>query len=159
MNLATLLFPGQSLPYHVVDYAISWAKENEGSLNILFILPAKQPTEGYPFPNDLDEAVEVTSDSDVQKGIRDILKDEIRYIEKRSKASHIPVNSEILIEPSVDQVLGRINNSDVIFFDKNLQEDTEAMNDFPFSIEELNEKGNRDLFAVGEQDRYSDVFY
>jgi hypothetical protein len=159
MNVATLLFPGQTLPYHVVDYAINWARENEGSLNTLFMLPREQPSEGYPFPNDLDEAEEFSTNADARKRVKNILKDEIRYIEKRAKASHIPINSEILFGPTVNQVLEKINNSDVIFFDKNLEGETDAMNDFPFSIDELSEKGNRDLFAVGEQDRYSDVFY
>ena len=56
MSTATLLFTGVALPYHVVDYAINWAKENEGSLRALFLIPERMPEEGYPFPNDLGAA-------------------------------------------------------------------------------------------------------
>ena len=39
MSIATLLLTGAAMPYHVIDYAINWAKDNEGSIRALFLVP------------------------------------------------------------------------------------------------------------------------
>ena len=159
MNKAILLFPGEFLPYHVVDYALSWAKENEGSLKVIFILPKGLPEEGYPFPNDLDQAELLKNTFDSEQGIKQILQDEIRFIEKRANGSHIPIESEIMLSPSIDDVMDVVNDAEVVFIDKNLDDQSELVQELPFSVEELKERTMRPLYYVGEYDRYSDVFY
>lgn len=159
MSIATLLLTGAALPYHVIDYAISWAKDNEGSLRALFLIPGRLPEEGYPFPNDLDEAEDITNEFDAEHGLKNIVQDEIRFIEKRCKASHIPVQAEVLYSPAVQKVVSEVNDSDVIFVDRNLEENEDDMNNFPFKLEDVIEKTSKHFVAVGEMDRYSDVFY
>lgn len=159
MSIATLLFTGAVLPYHVVDYAINWAKENEGSLRALFLVPGKMPDEGYPFPNDLDEAEDIMNRRDAEKGIKNIVQDEIRFIEKRCKASHIPVESEVMFSPAVQKVVSKVNESDVVFVDRNAEENEDDMRTLPFKLEEVLEKTSKHFVSVGEMDRYSDVFY
>ncbi len=147
------------MPYHVIDYAINWAKDNEGSLRALFLVPGKMPEEGYPFPNDLDEAEELTGEMEVEKGLKNIVQEEIRFIEKRCKASHIPVQSEIMYSPGIQKVVSKVNDSDVIFVDRNAEENEDDMNNLPFKMEDVMEKTSRHFVSVGEMDRYSDVFY
>ena len=159
MNVGTLLFTGPFLPYHVLDYAISWAKENEGSLHALFIVPGKLAEEGYSFPNDLDDAENLTTHVDAEKGTKQIMQKEIRYLEKRANSSHIPVRTEILFSPSIEQVLVRINQTEIIFIDKNAEDNPEQMEDLPFTLEDIRDKSSRHFLSVGELDRYSDVFY
>lgn len=159
MSYATLLFPGTSLAYHVLDYAVDWAKENEGSLHVLFLHPGTVPPEGYPFPNDLDEAEDMTTEVEAQQGVKQILKQEARYIEKRANASHIPAKTEILFSPSIDQVIARVNHSEIIFIDKSLEENPETFEGLEFDLQELKHKTSRHLYEVGESDKYSDVFY
>lgn len=159
MSIATLLLTGAALPYHVIDYAINWAKDNEGSLRALFVVPDKMPEEGYPFPNDLDEAEEITGERDAEKGMRNIVQEEIRFIEKRCKASHIPVQSEIMYSPGVQKVVSKVNDSDLIFVDKNMEENENDIKDLPFRLDEVRDKTSRHFVSVGEMDRYSDIFY
>ncbi len=159
MSIGTLLLTGAALPYHVIDYAINWAKDNEGSLRALFLVPGKMPEEGYPFPNDLDEAEELTGEMEVEKGLKNIVQEEIRFIEKRCKASHIPVQSEIMYSPGIQKVVSKVNDSDVIFVDRNAEENEDDMNNLPFKMEDVMEKTSRHFVSVGEMDRYSDVFY
>ena len=159
MSTATLLFTGVALPYHVVDYAINWAKENEGSLRALFLIPERMPEEGYPFPNDLDEAEMMTNERDAEKGISNIVNEEIRFIEKRCQASHVPVESEILYSPQVQKVVAKVNDSDVIFIDRNAEENEDDTNNLSFRLGDVIEKTSKHFVSVGEMDRYSDVFY
>ena len=147
------------MPYHVIDYAINWAKDNEGSLRALFVVPGKMPEEGYPFPNDLDEAEELTRGRDAERGISNIVQDEIRFIERRCKASHIPVQAEVMYSPGVQKVISRVNDSELIFVDKNIEENPDDMKELPFKIEEVRDKTSRHFISIGEMDRYSDIFY
>ena len=159
MSIATLLLTGAALPYHVIDYAINWAKDNEGSIRALFLVPGKMPEEGYPFPNDLDEAEEITEERDAERGMRNIVREEIRFIEKRCKASHIPVQSEVMYSPGVQKVVSKVNDSDLIFIDKNIEENVDDMKVLPFNLDEVRDKTPRHFVSVGEMDRYSDIFY
>lgn len=159
MSIATLLLTGAALPYHVIDYAINWAKDNEGSLRALFLVPGKMPDEGYPFPNDLDEAEEITGERDAERGIQNIVHEELRFIEKRCKASHIPLQSEIMYSPGIQKVVSRVNDSELIFVDKNIEENEDDMKELPFRLDEVRDKTSRHFVSVGEMDRYSDIFY
>src|SRR5689334_11025281 len=156
MSIATLLLTGAALPYHVIDYAINWAKDNEGSIRALFLVPGKMPEEGYPFPNDLDEAEEITEERDAERGMRNIVREEIRFIEKRCKASHIPIQSEVMYSPGVQKVVSKVNDSDLIFIDKNIEENVDDMKVLPFNLDEVRDKTPRHFVSVGEMDRYSD---
>jgi len=153
------LLTGVALPYHVIDYAINWAKDNEGSLRALFLVPGKMPDEGYPFPNDLDEAEDITGGRDAEKGIRDIVQEEIRFIEKRCKASHVPVQAEVMYSPGIQKVVSKVNDSDLIFIDKNIEENEDDMKVLPFKMDEVKDRTSRHFVSVGEMDRYSDIFY
>lgn len=159
MNVATLLFTGPALPYHVVDYAIEWAKENEGSLNALFIVPGQLPEEGYPFPNDLDSAENITTAFEAEKGLKEIMEKEIMYLQKRANASHIPVRTEVLFSPSIEQVVHKINQTEIIFVDRKVEENPDQMEDLPFTLEDIRQHISPHFLSVGELDRYSDVFY
>ena len=157
MSRATILITGPRLPYHVVDYAIGWAKDNEGSLKALFVVPGKMPEEGYPFPNDLDEAEQETTGADVEKGLIGLVQDEIRFIEKRCKASHIPVASEMMFSPSINKIAAKLDEGIVTFIDKRFEEDKDDMTELSFTVDELLDKSSGTFIAVGEMDKYSDV--
>ena len=159
MSLATLLFTGPGLPDHVLDYAIGWAKENEGSLQTLFIVPGDLPEEGYAFPSDLDEAEAITTAADAEKGLKEIIQEEIRFIEKRCKASHVPVQSEVMFSPPLQKVVGHIKSSEIVFIDKRSRNYSDEMSELPYSVSDILRSSSSQVVEVGEMDRYSDVFY
>jgi hypothetical protein len=158
MNQAAILIPGELLPYYVVDYALDWATENEGSLKVIFFLPRHIPSESYPFPNDLDQAEMLKESFDVEEGIKEVLKQERRYIEKRANARHVPVECVILFSPSIDDLASQVNRSEIVFVDKNIDEKADAFDGLSFTSQDLRDKLDR-LLPIGEYDRYSDVVY
>lgn len=159
MNFATLLFPGNFVPYHVVDYAINWAKENEVALLVLFVLNTHVTREGYVFPSDLDMAEELTTVADADRGVRAIAGNEIRYIEKRAGAAHIPLKCEILYSPSVKNLFSKLNRSDVVFIDKDLDDHPDLLEGLDFSIDDIREKTTTGIMEIGSMDRFSDSVY
>jgi hypothetical protein len=158
MSKATLLLIGPGLPYHVLDFAIAWAKDNESSLKALFLVPGNLPEEGYPFPNDLDSSENITTEVEAEKGIKDIIQQEIRFIEKRCKASHIPVATDAIYSPTLQQVLSNIDRSEIVIIDKNAEENEDDLKDLSFSVADIAKKTSVHFAYVGENDKYSDVF-
>jgi hypothetical protein len=159
MNFATLLFPGNFVPYHVVDYAINWAKENEGSLVVLFVLNKHVPREEYPFPSDIDMAEDLTTVADSDRVVRNVIGKEIRYIEKRAGAAHIPLKCEILYSPPVKNLFSKLNRSDIVFIDKDLDDHLDLLEGLDFTIEDIREKSATSVMEIGSMDRYSDTVY
>lgn len=159
MSTATILLTGPRLPYHVIDYAINWAKDHEASLRALFLVPGKMPEEGYPFPNDLDDAERLTAESDAEKGIAGIVQDEIRFVEKRCGASHVPLTSELVFSPSIKNVMSKLDDSELIFIDKNAELNEDDLSDLSFSMDDLTEKSDGHFISIGEMDRYTDPVY
>lgn len=155
MSRATLLLIGPGLPYHVLDYAITWAKENEGALRTLFLIPEELPEEGYFFPSDLDSTENITNSTDAEKGIKEIIRQESRFIERRCNASHVPVVIDTMFSPLMQKVLVTLKDSEVIFVDKNAEENVDDLRELSFSLAELMEKASGQFITVGEKDEYS----
>ena len=78
MNFATLIFPGNFLPHHVVEYAINWAKENEGSLVVLFILNKREQPDDDMFRPIEDNGEELALVANSASRVRPIDAQEIR---------------------------------------------------------------------------------
>lgn len=157
MSRGTLLLIGPGLPYHVLDYAITWAKENEGSLRTLFVVRGDLPEENYPFPSDLDASENLTDNTDAERGVNVIIRNESRFIEKRCTASHVPVDIEVLSSPSAQKVLVKLKDSEIVFVDKNAEAFDDEVKHMPFTLTELSGKSPGHFVVVGEADEYSDV--
>jgi hypothetical protein len=142
-----------------VDYAINWAKENEGSLVVLFVSNKHVPREDYPFPSDIDMAEELTTVADADRVVREVIGKEIRYIEKRAGAAHIPLKCEILYSPSVKNLFSKLNRSDIVFIDKDLDDHPDLLDEVDFSIEDIRDKTATSVLEIGRMDRYSDTVY
>lgn len=155
MSRGTLLLIGPGLPYHVLDYAITWAKENESILKAVFVVPGELPEEGYPFLNDLDITENLTDSEDAEEGVKEIIRQESRYIERRCNASHVPVIIETLFSPTSHKLLLHLKDAEVIFVDKNAEQNDDQLNDLPFELAEIMEKTKGQFVTVGEADKYA----
>lgn len=156
MSRGTLLLIGPGLPYHVLDYAITWAKENEGSLRTLFVV-RDDLQESFPFPHILDDTESLTGDTDAEGGVDMIIRNESRFIERRCNASHVPVDVEILSSPTAQKVLVKLRDSEIVFVDKNAEAFEDEVEHLPFTLTEISKQASGHFVVVGEADEYSDV--
>lgn len=159
MSRGTLLLIGPGLPYHVLDYAINWARENESMLKTVFVVPGELPEEGYVFPGDLDITENITNSDTAEEGVKEIIRQESRYIERKCNASHVPVVIETLFSPTAQKLLLYLKDSEIIFFDKKAKENIDDLKDLPFSIAEISEKSKAQFIAVDEMDKFSDATF
>lgn len=133
MSKGLIIFDGIRFPHHVVDHAISWAKNNGASLKALFLF-GREYEEGYLFPNDLDEAQDVTDKEDAEKDDMRLINSHIRLLE--GAAGSVKFESEILVDPELDEVLLRASDAQAVFIDAN-HEETGLMPLTKFDYEDL----------------------
>ena len=100
MATAICLFNGLHVPIPVIDRAMSWSKAHGGELIALFVLADKDQDEGYPFPNDLDEAEHLRNDTEAMGTDLAVIASHIRLIRHEAAMNSIKLTTQILPDPS-----------------------------------------------------------
>jgi hypothetical protein len=124
--VGVIIIPGFNFPYNEIEKALEWAKEHEASLKTVFVTTEKMPEESYPFPNDLQEArpESISENPDLTK--RQLIDDQLRFLQRRAAASHIPLGGEVLADPSLSTVIKHCENADRVFVDP-IEDDPEFL--------------------------------
>lgn len=91
-----VLYNGLHFPAAMLDKALNWTATNSGDMIALFLVSDKEQDEGYPFPNDLDEADEVSSDDDAVGTDLAIIASNIRLLRHQAKSAGIALATQIL---------------------------------------------------------------
>ena len=117
MKTGLVVFNGIRFPFYLADQVIAWAKKNGGSIHALFIKAEHREKEGYVFPSDMDAAEDLTGTADVEHGDVRIIRSQIKLLEDMAKTQNIPFRSELLTDPSLDDMLARAKRSDILFID------------------------------------------
>ena len=138
MKRALLIFNGIKYPYALADKAVAWAKKNSLPLHAIF-LSGKEREEQYPFPSDLDAAQNNTDKDDAEYGDLLVVESRIRLLEGTAEAEGVQCSTEIMIEPSLDEVLDKTKDAEAIFVTADHVDDV-PMTVTAFSIKELVER-------------------
>lgn len=114
MKQALLIFNGIKYPYDLADQAIEWAKKNSLPLHAIF-LSGKEHEEQYPFPSDLDEAQADTDKRDAEYSDMLITESRMKLLADTASGEGVSCTSEILVEPTLEEVLDKSNDAEAIF--------------------------------------------
>lgn len=117
MKSALVIFNGIRFPYYLVDHVIAWAKKNSAKLHALFIKAKHREKEGYVFPSDLDAAENLTGNEDLEQGDVAVIRDQMKLLKDMAKSENISLDSDLLTDPSLDDILGIAKKSDILFID------------------------------------------
>jgi hypothetical protein len=117
MKNAIVIFNGIRFSYHLTDHVIAWAKKNNASLHALFIKAKHREKEGYVFPSDIDAAEDLTGTKDIEAGDVHIIQSQMKLFEDMAKTENIPLRSELLTEPSLEDLTAIVKDADILFVD------------------------------------------
>jgi len=118
-----VIFNGIRFPFYLVDHVIAWSKNNNANLHALFIKAKHEVNEGYIFPSDLDAAEELSDNSDAEQGDEHVIQSQIKILEDMAKTKDIPFKSEVLIEPSLEDILAKAKGQNILFIDHDFNEE------------------------------------
>lgn len=148
---ALIIFNGIRFPHHVVDKAFAWAKENSGSVHVLF-LAGRETEEQYPFPSDLDEAQDATDKSDAEQDDLRVLESHIQLLENMAANDKLSCTTEIMVEPSIEAALAKAKEADIIFVEADY-EDVGLMSVNNFKFQDLIDQLPPNVEKVENDDR------
>ncbi|MFC0773460.1 hypothetical protein [Terrimonas alba] len=117
MARAALLFNGIGFSFQVEERAFSWAKQNNGSLVALFLKAKHVAREGYIFPSDLDEAQNLQNNEDADAASMRVIYSNITMLEHNASSKHINLTTQLMSDPSEEQILQHISGCECLFMD------------------------------------------
>ena len=137
MEQIVVIFNGIKVPDHLVNAAISKAKEHGTALLALFLAGEKRD-EGYIFPSDLDAAQDDTDADDAERADMRVIRSKMKVLEGTAKFEGVHCTTELLFEPGLEQVTARIGAAQLVLVDANYETDLNTITSF--DIEDLLER-------------------
>ena len=113
MQTIIAIFNGLDFSHHLAESAIAKAKSANTGLLALF-LAGHEKEEGYPFPNDLDEAQDMTDKKDAEKDDMRVIRSQMKLMDDMARAEKVNCNTELMVDPSLEDVLGKINAASLV---------------------------------------------
>lgn len=115
-----LVFNGLHFPMEAINTAVERAQTANTTLSTLFIVSDKDQSDGYPFPNDLEEAEEDTvSDSKVHGEDFAIIASAIRLLRREAASKSISLQTRVLASPAKATLHKYIGSADQVFLAEN----------------------------------------
>jgi hypothetical protein len=139
MQQALVIFNGIRFSHSLVEKALAWAKQNSGSISALF-LASHETEDQYAFPSDLDAAQKVTDKEDADQDDMRVIESQIQLMQGMASAENVSFKSEIMVDPSLDNVVAKAKDAAAIFVDAREEDEAGLMEVRTFSMKELKEK-------------------
>jgi hypothetical protein len=137
MSTGAILINGVNLPYHVIDKAIEWAKDNQSSLRALFIFKSSKNAEDYGFPSDIERAETLISENEADAELERLVIHNMRFTEKQVKLHGIQIKTEYLKDPSLDEVRSSLSGTGILFIDPDNFKHPEDLANVDISYDDL----------------------
>lgn len=136
MAQALIIFNGLRFSHPLVDKAFAWAKQNSGSVLVLFLI-SRETEDQYAFPSDLDAAQKATDKRDAEQSDMRVIESQIRLMENMARTEGIKFTSEILVDTSLNDTLSKADGASIIFVDTREDDEGSLMRVRKFKMKEL----------------------
>ena len=149
MKTILIILNGIRLPFHVIDFAISRAKENTSEIYALFLKGGHEQSKGYIFPSDLGSTEIGASDSQALKEDETIIYDNMKMVRSMVEAEKIPYREILRTNASLAEIATISEDADLIVLDENFDHVT-LLGDKKVSLKGLMEKISKPVEIVPE---------
>lgn len=130
---------GLDMPYHVIDRAITIAKEKKSRLMGIFLRGKGERREGYAFPSDLDAAEKGISEGETLEQDKEIISHNSEVISRMAQFDGIDFESKIIEDPKMEDLIQISEGADLVVVDKGF--DSELLLDaHKITLQEIVEK-------------------
>ena len=149
MKTILIILNGIRLPFHVIDFAISRAKENTSEIYALFLKGGHEQSKGYIFPSDLGSTETGVSDAEALKEDETIIYDNMKMVRSMVEAEKIPYREILRTNASLAEIATISEDADLIVLDENFDHVT-LLGDKKVSLKGLMEKISKPVELVPE---------
>jgi len=117
MSKGIFLVNGVRISYHLIEAAIHWAKENDGTLMGVYIFSDEENAESYGFPSDIEKVETDVSEGEAEAELETLISKNRQYAEKQCALNNIPVKTIQLKNPDQDTLEDYLETADVLWLD------------------------------------------
>ena len=149
MKTVLIILNGIRLPFHVIEFAISRAKENSGEICALFLKGGHEQSKGYIFPSDLGSTEIGVSDAEVQNEDEKIIYDNMKIVRSMIEAEKIPYREILRTNAPLSEIATISEDADLVVVDENFDHLT-LLADKKVSLKGLLEKISKPVEIVPE---------
>ncbi len=140
MKFILVILNGIRLHYHVIDYAIQWAKNNSGSVHALFLKSSKETSPGYAFPSDLSLSETVTDKEEAKEDDETMISTNMQLVKEMVQMKDIPYKSELKIDARLNDVLAVSENASIIIVAEDFDDESAPLTKDRVSLKRLRNK-------------------
>jgi len=149
MKTVLVILNGIRLPFHVIEFAISRAKEDSSEIFALFLKGGHEQSKGYIFPSDLGSTETGGSDSEALMEDETIIYDNMKIVRSMVEAEKIPYREILRTNASLSEIATISEDADLIVLEENFDHVT-LLGDEKVSLKKLMEKTSKPVEIVPE---------
>ena len=149
MKTILIILNGIRLPFHVIEFAISKAKENHCEIYALFLRGGHEQSKGYIFPSDLGSTESGSSDAEVLEEDEKIIYDNMKIVRSMIEAEKIPYREILRTNAPLSEIVTISEDADLVVVDENFDHLT-LLADKKVSLKGLLEKISKPVEIVPE---------
>lgn len=120
MAEGVFIINGIRIGYHLIEAAIEWAKQHQGSVTGIYVYSGEKNAESYGFPSDIEQAETQVSETEGEAELDTLIGNHIRYAEKQFAAHNIPVTTHRMKDPDIDELTSILLPATVLFMDPSM---------------------------------------
>lgn len=120
MAEGVFILNGIRIGYHLIEAAIEWAKQNQGSLVGVYLYSGEKNAESYGFPSDIEQVETQISENEGEAELDVLIGNHTRYAEKQCANNNIPVTTHQLKNPDIDELSSLLLSATVLFLDPSM---------------------------------------
>lgn len=137
MPHGVFLINGSGLPYHVIDTAIDWARQNHASLLGIFLFNAERRSESYEFPSDIEQVETRVSEEEGESDLEKLIVNNMQYVQNQANREKVNLETFSIKNPEAAQILEGAKKGEVLFADPNTFKGSDEYAATAFSFEEI----------------------
>lgn len=148
--MIAVIFNGIRLPYHVVHYTISKAKENSAAVFALFLKGKHEPSKGYIFPSDITLSETEANSQGAVSSDEQLISDNMELVKEMIENEKISYHTSLKTNASIAEVAETVAAADLVIIDENFDNPT-LLSDNKISLNMLRKKIRQPVELVSEK--------
>ncbi len=142
MKKSIVILNGIHLSYNAILYAIEWAKENSGSVHVLYLQGKKESSTNYMFPSDLTLAETSSDEKQALEEDKAIIATNLKIIKEMLETEKINYNIELKTDVQLNEVVNATADAELLIADIHFDDTVMPMRDNNISLKNLRHKAH-----------------
>lgn len=137
MPNGVFLVNGIRISYHLIEAAIKWALQNNGSLTGVYVYSDEKNAESYGFPSDIEKVETEVSENEGEAELDTLIRHNIAYAEKQCANSKVSISTFQLKNPDITTIGSHLAAADIIWLDPDTYKEEAASDIVDISLDDI----------------------